>query len=175
MPRLHVAITQHRGPAENRVEWCAQFVRERREELVLQPVGRFRVLPGVGECFQQIAQFVLTLASSLGAPNQAEGRAEADRALEQNDVAQPLQKPERASINLRALGVSKQQNRDVRPCGLRPEAFQPLRHAAMAEIRTARDHDAGWLAAGVRVDHLDLHLSGQPMRPEPGESRSRGE
>ena len=62
-----------------------------------------------------------------------------------------------------------------------PEAGQPVRHAALAEIGTAGDHHAGRLAARVRVDHLDpmraggCHLSGQPRRPAPGECRSRDE
>ena len=42
---------QHRGPSEDRVERRAELVRERREELVLQPVGLLglpaRVLLGV--------------------------------------------------------------------------------------------------------------------------------
>ncbi len=40
--RVHAAVQQHPRPADDRIQWRPQFVRQRGQELVLRPVGRFR-------------------------------------------------------------------------------------------------------------------------------------
>ena len=62
------------------------------------------------------------MASAEGASDQAQRDAQPDRPLEQDDVSQTFQKPERAEVDLRSLGVGEEEDGDVGPGGLGSEA-----------------------------------------------------
>ena len=87
---------------------------------------RFRFLARGGKVGQEIAQFVLTIAAAHRAADQAEHGAQADGPIQQDDVSKPFQQAQRAKVDLGALGVGKQQDRDVGPRGLRPQAVHQL-------------------------------------------------
>ncbi len=128
---LHVPITQHRRPAEDGVQRRAQLVRERGKEFVFEPIGGFGLYARVGERFEQIAQLVLAIAAAHRASNERQRGTKPDRTLEKDDVPQPFEQAQRAEVNLRPLGVGKQQNRDVRPRRLRAKAFHELADACV--------------------------------------------
>ncbi len=57
------AATEQTGPADNRIQRIAEFVRDRREKIILQPVGLFRVSAGRFGLVHQSLPFLLCLFS----------------------------------------------------------------------------------------------------------------
>ena len=92
---------KHRDPAEDRVERRAELVRKRRQEFVLQPIGALRFVARRVQRDEHVAQLVLPLASAEGRANGADHRRHPDRAVEQRDVAQVVERRQRAQQRLR--------------------------------------------------------------------------
>ena len=161
LSRLHVPVAQHRRPAENRVQRRSQLVRERRQELVLEPVGRLGVFARIGQRSKQIAKLVLPLTAAHRAADEAERRTEPDRPLEQHDVAQPFEQAERPQIDFRSLGIGEEQNRNIGPRRLRAKALHQLADFRVFE-RFFGEHDDGRTAAEFDAQRRATVVQTQP-------------
>ena len=116
----------------DRRQRVAQLVRERGEELVLALVGLLALLE-MRPCL------VLPLAGAQRAAHGAHQRGDANRPLEQRDVAE---RPRVLSRDLRiGPGTRKQQDREVRPRGLSGE--QRREPTVAPRERLLGNHDGG--------------------------------
>ena len=81
-PRASTCPAQDPRPAEHGVQRRAELVRERGEELVLQPVGRLRLLASVAHGEEQVAHLVLPPPRSQRGLDRAEDRGRVQRPAE---------------------------------------------------------------------------------------------